>query len=456
MKRKHIKPMRTTQVQRNSIWAAFIAWARNTPPLRYPNLGLICLGLFVDLVGVGAIVPVRAIYARDAGATMAELGMMASGFLLGQFLFQLPGGWLSDRIGRKPLLVVGVAVAGVISFLFLLNDAPWYFIALRFIEGAAGGAIIPAANAYVIDSVPAKERGAAFGWVGSANSAGFMLGPAIGGVMGDWLGYTAPFIFGGVAALVTAAFLWAKMTNPRPDAQPAEPVEPDETAVADEGKIERRVPKRLFAPALAGAIALAIASGFGDGLFISIWTLWLDDLNASTSFIGLTFITFSLPLMFMMPFTGKWADRYRLAPLIFVPGILISTVYFTYGFTTDLLLIALLGIFEGAMIAIMDPAIRAFTANLSPDNARGRIQGIVSAARTITGFTSSMIVAVLYGINMGYPFYMLTATQIALVLVGGTVVWRVERSIARQKTPALAPVPVPATDRPREAEEAIA
>jgi hypothetical protein len=63
---------------------------------------------------------------------------------------------------------------------------------------------------------------------------------------------------------------------------------------------------------------------------------------------------------------------------------------------------------------------------------------------------------VLYGINMGYPFYMLTATQIALVLVGGTVVWRVERSIARQKTPALAPVPVPATDRPREAEEAIA
>jgi MFS family permease len=445
--------MRSAQAQRISIWARFLAWARNTPPLRYPNLGLICLGLFVDLIGVGAIVPVRAIYARDMGATMAELGMMASGFLLGQFLFQLPGGWLSDRIGRKPLLVMGVTVAGIISFLFLLNDAPWYFIALRFIEGAAGGAIIPAANAYVIDSVPAKERGAAFGWVGSANSAGFMLGPAIGGVMGDYLGYTSPFIFGGVLSLATAAFLWAKMSNPKPGSQP---VEVEAPGAPEEGKIERRVPKLLFVPALAGAIALAIASGFGDGLFISIWTLWLDDLNASTAYIGLTFITFSLPLMVMMPFTGKMADKYRLAPLIIVPGLLISTVYFTYGWTTNLFLIAALGIFEGAMIAIMDPAIRAFTANLSPDNARGRIQGIVSGVRTITGFTSSMIVAVIYGINMGYPFYMLTITQIVLVLVGGTVVWRVERSIARQSDIAPALVPIPVAERQHETEEAIA
>jgi len=306
--------------------------------------------------------------------------------------------------------------------------------------------------------VPAKERGSAFGWVGSANSAGFMLGPAIGGVMGDWFGYTSPFIFGGVVSLLTAALLWAKMSNPKPGTMPA-PVEPSGAAVVEEGKIERRVPSRLFVPAMAGAIALAVASGFGDGLFISIWTLWLDDLNASTAFIGLTFITFSLPLMVMMPFTGKMADKYRLAPLIIVPGLLISTVYFTYGFTTDLILIAMLGIFEGAMIALMDPAIRAFTANLSPDNARGRVQGIVSSARTITGFSSSMIVAVLYGWDwpnsMGYPFYMLTATQIVLVLVGGTVVWRVERSIARQTKVAPAPVSMSAADRQR-AEQTVA
>jgi MFS family permease len=112
--------------------------------VRYPDLGLIALGLFILLVGIGAIVPVRTIYAREHGSSMAELGMMASGFLLGQFLFQLPGGWLSDRWGRKPLLIAGIVTSGLISFLFLANDNPWYFIALRFVEGAAGGAVMPA------------------------------------------------------------------------------------------------------------------------------------------------------------------------------------------------------------------------------------------------------------------------------------------------------------------------
>jgi MFS transporter, DHA1 family, multidrug resistance protein len=183
--------------QQNSLWARFTGWVRNSPPVRYPELGMISLGVFILLVGVGAIVPVRTIYAREHGSTLAELGMMASGFLLGQFLFQLPGGWLSDKWGRKPLLVAGIVVSGIISLLFLANDNPWYFIALRFVEGGASGAISPAANAYVIDVVPPKERGAAFGWIGAANSAGFMMGPAIGGVLSDWYGYTVPFVFGG-------------------------------------------------------------------------------------------------------------------------------------------------------------------------------------------------------------------------------------------------------------------
>jgi hypothetical protein len=110
--------------------------------------------------------------------------------------FQLPAGWASDRFGRKPLIVGGMALAGLVSFAFLLNDQPWYFIALRFLEGAASGAITPAANAYVMDAVPPEERGAAYGWIGASFSAGFMMGPAIGGLMVDAFGYSAPFIVG--------------------------------------------------------------------------------------------------------------------------------------------------------------------------------------------------------------------------------------------------------------------
>lgn len=395
--------------------------------MRYPDLGLICLGLFVELIGVGAIVPIRSIYARDHGATAAEIGFLAAGFLLGQFVFQYPGGWASDRWGRKPLLVGGIAVAGVISFLFLANDNPWYFIALRFIEGAAGGAIGPVANAYVMDAVPAKERGAAFGWLGSAFSAGFMMGPALGGLMVDAFGYASPFIFGGVTSLGTALFLLRKMTNRKPGERPAE-IASTEGEAAD-AKPAVQVPRKLFMSGLLATLLITAAGGFGDGIFISIWSIWLSDLHASTTLIGLTFITFSLPVMLFMPITGKMADKYRLAPLIAIPGGLISFVYLTYGFTTDLLLITMLGLVEGTFIALLVPAQSAFLANLSPEHSRGKLQGLVSTVRTIAGFTSSILTALLYGVNHSYPWYMLFSTQIVIMIVGGLMVWRVERRI---------------------------
>jgi len=420
--------MATTTVQQNKIWARLLAWIRNSPPLRYPDLGLICLGSFVMLVGVGAIIPIRTIYARDHGANMAEISFIGSAFLLGQFVMQLPGGWASDKFGRRPVLVSGIAISGVILFLFLLNDNPWYFIGLRFVEGISSGVIGPAANAYVIDSVPAKDRGVAFGWLGSAFSAGFMMGPAIGGVMVDMLGYEAPFIFGGVTSLLVALFLARKMsgrTKPENAAGPVQSVE--EAAVDEEARIKRQVPSKLFIPALIGALAFTVAAGFGDGLFISIWTIWLDDLNASTSFIGFTFVTFSLPLMLLMPMTGKLADKYSLTPLIVAPAVLISFAYLAYGFATNIWFIALWGLLEGTLVAVMVPAVSAYVANLSPENARGRLQGLISTVRTISGFGSSILVALLYDIDMAYPFFMLAGVQLVISVAGGFLVWRIEK-----------------------------
>jgi MFS family permease len=223
------------------------------------------------------------------------------------------------------------------------------------------------------------------------------------------------------------------MKNRKPGDTPPVPVEdlaPGETE--GHAKARLKVPKRLFAPALTGGLALTVAGGAGDGLFISIWAIWLNDLHASNSFIGLTFITFSLPLMLLMPITGKWADKYRLAPLIAIPGVLISFVYFTYGMTSNLLLIGSLGLVEGTFIAIMGPAVSAYIANLSPDNARGRLQGVVSTVRTLAGFTSSMVVSILYTGGAFYPFMMLAAVQIVISLTAGTLVWSIESRTHRQ------------------------
>jgi DHA1 family multidrug resistance protein-like MFS transporter len=155
--------------------------------------------------------------------------------------------------------------------------------------------------------------------------------------------------------------------------------------------------------------------------------VWLDDLNASTSFIGFTFVTFSLPLMLFMPMTGKLADKYSLTPLIVVPAILISFTYLAYGFATNLWFIALWGLLEGTLVAVMVPAVSAYVANLSPENARGRLQGLISTVRTMSGFGSSILVALLYDIDMAYPFIMLAGVQLFISVSGGLLVWRIER-----------------------------
>jgi MFS family permease len=392
------------------------------------------MAIFVQLIGVGAVIPIRTIYARELGATADEIGLLGSAFVLGNLLLQLPGGWIADRWGRKLPIVFGVASAGILSFLMLLNDHPWYFIAIRFIEGAASGALAPAANAYVIDSVPARERGSAFGWLGSAFSAGFMIGPAIGGVMADLIGYYAPFIFATVICLATAGVLVRKMPGHNAE-KLAREARATEAAQAQEGGEEererregssRQIPGRLFIPALLTALLLITASGFADGLFISIWSIWLNDLNASNTYIGFTFVVFALPLMILMPITGKLADKYRLALLIAIPSVLISGTYLAYGFTTDLFVIAAIGLVEGALIAVVGPAVSAFVANLSPENARGRMQGLVSTVRSLSAFASSILVARLYDIDTTYPFFMLAGVQLVIGIVGGFLVWRIE------------------------------
>jgi DHA1 family multidrug resistance protein-like MFS transporter len=205
--------------------------------------------------------------------------------------------------------------------------------------------------------------------------------------------------------------------------------------------VRKQIPRALFRPALFSTLLLIAASGIEDGLFIALWTLWLDDLGASTSYIGLTFVTFSLPLMVLMPITGKWADKYRLAPIIAIPAALASLVYLTYALTENLLLIALLGLFEGTLVAMRLPAISAFIANLSPDNARGRIQGITSTTRTVAGFVSSMVVIMLYELNHHFPFFMLFGTQLLVSVIGGILIWRIERrSIEANRTAQVAEV----------------
>jgi DHA1 family tetracycline resistance protein-like MFS transporter len=175
------------------------------------TLGVVFLTIFVSMVGFGIVIPVLPDYAKNDPfkLTPSALGWLTGIFSLVQ-LFTAPLlGKISDRIGRKPVLLISIIGTAVGYFVTGAAQATWMLFLGRIIDGASGGNIA-AAQAAVADVTPPQERSRAMGIIGAAFGLGFVLGPAIGGVLSLWH-HSAPFYFAGVLALVNAFFVVKKL-----------------------------------------------------------------------------------------------------------------------------------------------------------------------------------------------------------------------------------------------------
>ena len=180
--------------------------------MKAPNskavLGIIFLTVFLDLVGFGIVLPLLPFYASDMGATPLMVGLIISSYSAMQFLFSPVWGALSDRLGRRPLLILGLFGSAVSYIVFGLADTIGVLLASRVIAGIMG-ANIPVAQAYIADSTTVEGRARGMGLIGAAFGLGFIFGPAIGGGLSPW-GYGVPgFVAAGLSlAAATAAWLW--------------------------------------------------------------------------------------------------------------------------------------------------------------------------------------------------------------------------------------------------------
>ncbi len=167
-------------------------------PLQYGTIFLTC---FIDIIGFGIVIPVLPLYAEHFGATALQIGWLVGIFSLAQFFFAPLWGKISDRVGRKPVLLVGLigTVAGYL-LMGLAQTVTALFVA-RLIAGISG-ANISAAQAYLADISTPENRARAMGLLGAAFGLGFVFGPALGGWAGATFNYAAPmYIAAGLAAL---------------------------------------------------------------------------------------------------------------------------------------------------------------------------------------------------------------------------------------------------------------
>ena len=378
--------------------------------LRNRTLMAVSLAVFAAYTGIGMVGPVRVLYAQSQGASLAIIGAMASAYLVSNFLFQYPVGWLADRWGRKQVLIVGFLIQALLAVAYLFIFDPLQFVFLRLLEGVAAAGVLPAARALIVDEVPPEKRGEAYGIFGAAFNAGFLLGPGLGGLLAT-TGYDSAFI-GAVIFRLIAIVITIVLIHP--------PKRPHSLSTERTGAIPYRA---LFTLPLVGAYILA----FGDYLYLgfdqTIMPLWMHDhLGASVAIIGVAYMTWAVPGIILAPFGGRAADRRRRSWLIIIFGLAQVPLYIIYGLTSALILVIVLFALQSCFYAFVQPAVDSHVATASAAEVRARVQGMYTTFGLIGAFVGANIFSPLYAVNFRLPLFILGIAYGVCILIGGFMI----------------------------------
>jgi len=362
-------------------------------------------------VGFGALLPVLPLYFTEHGVDLPTLGVVAAAWpaanLVGAPLF----GWLADRTSRKAMMVVGLVLSAAFTVGPVLLVGPLAFMALRALAGLAAAIYDPAARGYLVDANPPERQGETFGLYGSAQMGGLMIGPAIGGFAAAVTNQTTiVFWVAGATLIASALVILVRVPNlQRMVHLPGEAGREAEAATRPVGLINLL---------LVAAIAFNVGSYFAGGTYEVIWSLYLTSLGAGLGAIGLTFLTFALPVMLLSPVLGRFIDH-RGGFLALVGGMAgVAICGLAYPLIPEVWFVVVLGLVEGTAFAFLSPALFLLVARASPPGRSSTAQGLFGAAGTVGTIVASLGAGLLADIDLRYPFYATGLGAMTALLVG--------------------------------------
>jgi MFS family permease len=363
---------------------------------------VIVAAVFVSGTGVGSMLPILPLFLRDRGASYSLVGIIIGASLIAQAVGQWPAGWLAERVGRREMMVAGLVVAAITSLLFVLPLSPQWLIVLRFVQGLGFAAAGPAELAAVADTVPPEELGVAYSWVSGAHNGGFIIGPAIGGLLAVFGRWTV-FVVTGVALMGAAIFVAFALGRS---------VRSVHTS-AGMGRV--LLQSTRVGHALRAVVIMTIGLGLLIGIYDVIWSLFMRSLGANDFVIGLSFTLFALPFLVATPFAGWAADRWDRRWLTFGSVVVSSLMAPIYPLLGTIPIVMAVGAVEGALWAFTEPAKNSFLMDAVHER-RDEAQGVVGTAQSGAMALGSLIGGSLFVMGAAVPFVAAGAAGILFAL----------------------------------------
>ena len=177
------------------------------------KLVVLMITAFMDMVGLLMVLPLLPFYAQRLGGGGLIVGLLVSSFSIAQLLSAPVWGRMSDRYGRRPALLVGLAASAIAYVVFAFADSLWLLFLSRIVQGAGGGTV-GVIQAYVADALPPKDRARGLGWLSAATNAGVALGPVLGSTAAMF-SRAGPGLMAAALCLVNIGFAWKFLSESR-------------------------------------------------------------------------------------------------------------------------------------------------------------------------------------------------------------------------------------------------
>lgn len=378
-------------------------------PGRYALL-FIFITVMLNMIGLGVIMPVMpALIMEVTGQDLSHAaqwgGTLTLAYALMQFIMMPVIGGLSDRYGRRPILLISMGAYAFDFFVMAIAPVISVILVARLLAGAFA-ATFSTANAYIADISPPEKRAANFGLLGAAFGLGFIIGPAIGGFLGEQIGARAPFYFVAILGALNVLFGFFAL----PETLAPENRRPFEWKRANAfGSFKQFAHYPIMLP-IAGVLFL---SQLAHWTYPSVWAYFAQEkfdwspgaIAASLSFVGLSAAVVQGGLTrIIVPKIGERASA------LFAMTVTI-TAYVAFSVATTGWMVYILIAFS-ALGGIAQPALQGIMSRTIPANAQGELQGAIAAVMSMSMVISPWMMTQIFSafIQPGEPYSVFNVT----------------------------------------------